>query len=145
MRTSAYLATLLLLVLLTASRAFAEEREVSYEQHVRDYVAAYNERNVDAMMAMVTDDVQWLSVLGEKLSVESRGKPKLREGMEAYFKALPSAKSELKWVRETSSRVAALEEATWQGKSGVRTQRSLSVYEFRDGLISRVYYYPPEN
>ena len=114
------------------------------EQRVRDYVSAFNDRAIDTMLAMVSDDIQWLSVDGDKISVETQGKPKLRESMAAYFKANPSAKSELQWVQVTASRVAAMERASWQSQSGPRSQAGLCVYEFRDGLISRVYYYPVE-
>ena len=37
-----------------------------------------------------------------------------------------------------------MERSTWQGKPGKKSQASLSVYEFRNGLITRVYYYPVE-
>jgi len=47
-------------------------------------------------------------------------------------------------VQMTKLRVAALEKASWQGKSGPNSQSSLSVYEFRNGLIARVYYYLAE-
>ena len=60
------------------------------------------------------------------------------------MRAAPSAKSELKWVQVTPDRVATLEIATWESKSGEKSQVSLAVYEFRDNLIARVYYYPAE-
>ena len=81
---------------------------------------------------------------GDKIAVETLGKAKLRDTMAAYFKATPTAKSELMWVQVTTSRVAAMERASWQSQSGPRSQASLSVYEFRDGLIARVYYDPVE-
>ena len=96
------------------------------------------------MLSMVSDDIQWLSVAGDKITVETQGKAKLRESLTANFKSTPSAKSELEWVQATASRVVALERAAWQSKSGPKSQASLSVYEFRAGLISRVYYYPVE-
>jgi hypothetical protein len=114
------------------------------EQRVRDYVSAFNKREIDTMLNMVTDDIQWLNVAGDKITVETQGKTKLRESLAAYFKSTPSAKSELEWVQVTASRVAALERAAWQSKSGPKSQASLCIYEFRDGLISRVYYYPVE-
>jgi uncharacterized protein (TIGR02246 family) len=130
--------------IMTATKASAAEGQPTNDRKVRDYVAAYNERDIDAMLRMVTDDIQWISVDGDKISVETRGKKQLRESMAAYFKSSPTAKSELEWVQATRSRVAALERASWESKGGKRSQASLSVYEFRRGLISRVYYYPAE-
>jgi hypothetical protein len=135
---------LALLHLAAAPVSFAAETPNPNEQRVRDYVSAFNKREIDTMLNMVADDIQWLSVVGDKITVETQGKAKLRESMAAYFKSTPTAKSELEWVRGTASRVAALERAGWQSKSGPKSQASLCIYEFRDGLITRVYYYPTE-
>ena len=144
MYTRTCLVLLALLHLLATPKSFADETPKTNEQRVRDYVSAFNKREIDTMLAMVSDDIQWLTVTGDKITVETQGKAKLRESMAAYFKSTPSAKSELQWVQVTASRVAALERAAWQSKSGPKSQASLCVYEFRDGLISRVYYYPVE-
>lgn len=133
-----------LLALLCLPAFAAAQPPKSNEQLVRDYVSAFNNREIDTMLAMVTDDVQWLSVAGDKISVDTQGKLKLRESIAAYFKSTPSSKSALEWVQTTASRVAAMERASWQSQSGPRSQAGLSVYEFRDGLIARVYYYPVE-
>ena len=129
---------------MASPKSLAADGQKSNDQRVRDYVAAYNQRNIDTMLRRVTEDIQWLSMAGDKITVETQGKPKLRESMAAYFKTSPTAKSELEWVQATAARVAAREKASWQGKSGSKSQSSLSVYEFRGGLISRVYYYPAE-
>jgi uncharacterized protein (TIGR02246 family) len=138
------LLVLLVVINMSSAASFAADKQKSNEQLVRDYVAAFNSRDIDAMLSMVTEDIQWLTVAGDKLAIETDGKPKLRQSMAAYFKSNPSAKSELEWVQVTKLRVAALEKASWQAKSGPKSQSSLSVYEFRDGLIARVYYYPAE-
>ena len=134
---------LALLHIMTSPKSFAADGQKSNDQRVRDYVTAFNEQNIDSMLSMVADDIQWLSVVGDKITVETQGKPQLRKSMAAYFKSTKS-KSELEWVQTTASRVAALERVSWQDKSGKKSQASLSVYEFRGGLISRVYYYPVE-
>ncbi len=144
MNTRICLLLLTLVFLIPAYHGVAAETSKPNEQRVRDYVAAFNKHDIDTMMSMVSDDVQWVSVSGDKIAVESQGKAKLREGLAGYFKAAPTVKSKLEWVKATASRVAALERAEWQGRSGPVSQASLSVYEFRDGLIVRVYYYPAE-
>ncbi|NOT35289.1 MAG: nuclear transport factor 2 family protein [Candidatus Eisenbacteria bacterium] len=144
MRTQTCLVLLALLHLVATPKSFAAETPKSNEQRVRDYVSACNEREIDTMLDMVTDDIQWLSIAGDTITVETQGKTELRESLAAYFKSTPSARSELEWVRPTASRVAALERAAWQGKTGPKSQAGLSVYEFSGGLISRVYYYPAE-
>ena len=144
MNTRTCLILVALLSLVALPKSFAADTPKSNEQRVRDYVSAYNKRDINAMLSMVSDDIQWLSVAGDKITVETQGKLKLRESLAANFKSTPSARSELEWVQVTASRVAAAERAAWQSKSGPKSQASLSVYEFRAGLISRVYYYPAE-
>lgn len=96
------------------------------------------------MSDLVADDVEWLSIGGDQVSVETRGKDALVKGMDAYFKSCPTCRSELFGVTATSSRVIAIELASWQVRSGPKSQSALSVYEFSNGLIRRVYYFPAE-
>ena len=143
MSTKILLILVALIYIMPSLKTFAADTPKANEQRVRDYVAAFNAQKIDTMLSMVTDDIQWLSVAGDKITVETQGMEKLRASMADYFKST-KAKSELEWVQVTASRVAALERASWQGKSGKQSQASLSVYEFRGGLIARVYYYAAE-
>ncbi len=131
--------------LLACGHARAADGESrTHADAVSEYIAAFNRRDLEALLQHVTDDVQWLSVVGDKVVVETQGKEQLKASLTAYFKSMPSARSALEWTRESSARVAAFERASWEGKSGAKSQASLCVYEFRDGLIARVYYFPVE-
>jgi hypothetical protein len=135
--------TILFLCGWMATPASAQESKPN-DARVREFVAAFNARDIDGMLARVTEDIAWLNVSGKTVSVETEGKEALRKGMESYFKSLPSARSELIWVQSSPIRVATLEKASWDGKSGPRAQVSIAVYEFQEGLIKRVYYHPSE-
>jgi hypothetical protein len=111
---------------------------------VRSFVAAFNARSIDDMLKLATDDVEWLSVDGTKVTVETAGKDALRTSMTAYFKRCPTCRSAVEIGPSTAARVAAIETASWQSQKGPRRQRSLSVYELQNGLVRRVYYYPLE-
>lgn len=113
-------------------------------QAVHDYVAAYNERRLDAMMARVTDDVQWLSIEGDRLRVETDGKAALQQALSAYFRDCGTCRSTLTVLHSSDRQVSAIETAHWVSDAGPRSQRSLSVYEFSGALIHRVYYFPAE-
>ncbi len=115
------------------------------ERQVRAFVDAFNTRNIDGMLALASDAVQWLSVDGAKVGVETEGKDALRASMTKYFQQCPSCKSDLVWLKTAGSRVTALERANWTNRAGVAvSQTSLSVYELKDGRIVRVYYFPAE-
>jgi len=117
---------------------------VEQEKRVREFVEAFNARDIDAMLGLADENVQWLSVDGAKVSVHTEGKAALRESMARYFRNCPSCKSSLEWVKSAGSRVTAMERASWSVMSRAKLQRSLSVYEFRDGKILRVYYFPAD-
>ncbi len=114
------------------------------EKQVRAFVDAFNARDIDAMLTLADENVQWLMVDGAKISIETEGKAALRESMARYFRSCPSCKSSLEWTQKAGSRVTAMERASWSGKSGAKSQKSLSVYEFRGDKILRVYYFPVE-
>lgn len=113
-------------------------------QIVDNYIAAFNAQDTDAMLSMLTDDVQWLSVDGEKITIETNSKEELRSAMVDYFNSCSSCKSRLEHVFSSGSRVSALEVASYETSKGLQEQKSVSLYEFSGALINRVYYFPAE-
>ena len=111
---------------------------------VTKFVDAFNARSIDAMLALATDDVEWVNVDGTKLTLETAGKTALRASMTSYFKNCPTCRSEIQILGATETRVTAIETASWQAASGARSQRSVSIYELQNGAIRRVYYFPVE-
>lgn len=140
----AVLAVSLMAVVTVSLESRKANAQAEHETRVREFVAAFNSRNIEAMLGAVDENVQWLSVSEAKVTIETEGKNALRESMERYFRNCPSCKSSLEGVRKSGSRVTAMERATWSGKSGLKSQTSLSVYEFRNGKILRVYYFPAD-
>lgn len=139
-----YLLILVLFHLPLASGFAEDEPTTSNVKRVQEYVEAYNKKDVDTMMDMVSEKIQWIYITGDQIAVEATGKEQLRKSLTAYFESASKVKSDLEWIRATSTRVAALERVSWPTKNGVRSQSSLSVYEFDKGEIMRVYYYPSE-
>jgi hypothetical protein len=127
-----------------APGSFASRFEPDHEKQVRDFVTAFNERNLDSMLSKASENIQWLNVDGAKITVETEGKAALRKSMETYFRQCPSCRSSLEWVQSAGNRVTALERASWTGTSGPMAQKSLSVYEFNQEGIVRVFYFPAE-
>ena len=138
------------LLLLTILSSFYSENTVlgsridDHEKHVRDFVAAFNARDLNKMLELADDNIQWLNVNGVKISIETEGKAALKASMEKYFNECSTCKSTLEWVQSAGSRVSAREIAHWTSKSGPKEQSSLSVYEFQGDKIIRVYYFPAE-
>ena len=109
---------------------------------VRRFVQAFNDRNIDQMVSMLGPSFVWLNVAGDSVTVEVRGAGPLRASMEAYFRQLPSARSELEKVSVLGPWVSTIERAHWTSTNGPRSQAAVAIYEVRDGLVQRVWYYP---
>jgi hypothetical protein len=123
-----------------ADKIAAEEQE----RVVHSYVRAFNAHDTEAMLTMVTDDVQWLSIDGDRIIKEASSKEDLRNSMAGYFESCGSCKSRLAHIFSTGVRVSALEIASTETSEGIKEQQSVSVYEFSGSLIKRVYYFPSE-
>jgi len=111
---------------------------------VERFIAAFNAHDNSAMASLVAADIEWLSIAGQQVTVDTKGKDDLVRSMNAYFESCPSCRSELSGVASTPSRVSAAENASWQAKTGPKSQSGISVDEFTDGMISRAYYFPAE-
>ncbi len=112
---------------------------------VRRFVEAFNAQDATAMTMLVVPDVEWVTVDGAALRVESSGRDALHAGMTDYFKSCPSCRSTLTSISETASRVTTIETASWFTKARERReQQAIAIYEFDGPLISRVLYFPSE-
>lgn len=141
---SALKVLLFALFIVVALETQASEAESNHLATVKHFMMAFNAQDSLAMAKHVADDVEWLSVDGTQVIVEAKGKHDLIKSMNAYFKSCPTCRSKLSSVISTQNRVSAVEIASWQGASGLNSQRALSVYEFSDKKITRVYYFPAE-
>jgi len=113
------------------------------EQQVERFVAASSRQDVDEMVYLVSDDVEWLSVDDGAVTVAAHGKPALRARMARQFASCPGCRTTLTGVTATTDRVAAVESVAGSD-TGPRAQRRMVVYEFAGPLIRRVYHFPVE-
>ncbi|MDJ0642483.1 MAG: nuclear transport factor 2 family protein [Erythrobacter sp.] len=129
--------------LLPAHPASAEEPARSELQIAVAYVEAYNARDLPAMLELMHDDVEWLSIEDSKVVAFATGKADLAAQMEAYL-ASPSATLSTVEGSVTDGRFVAVREvAHWTDAEGnARSQSALAVYEIEHGLVRRVWYYP---
>jgi len=139
-----FLRTFTLTFLVFISSAVQCVEVTSSVNSVNLFIKAFNSQNSHDMAKLVADDIEWLSISGDKVMVESKGKDNLVASMNAYFTSCPTCRSKLSSVASTGNRISAVETASWQGKNGIQSQKAISVYEFSNGLINRVYYFSAE-
>jgi hypothetical protein len=110
---------------------------------LRAYLDAYNRHAPDAVAALLSPAVRWLALEADKLSVEGDGREAMRAWLKRYFTSLPDVRSEFLSIEQAGAFLSVRERASWTTKEGTRrSQQAHGVYEIRDGLIVRVWYFP---
>ena len=116
---------------------------------VRRAHQAFNDRDLDALLASFTDDAEWRLIGGfaDLIGTEFRGHEGLRRLFNEWVGNL-GLQGEMEEVLEADDRVVVIVRVTGAGAaSGVPTTiRSGNVYFFRDEKISAVdtYYQPSD-
>lgn len=132
----------LALAAVTSTAAGAQSSPADSTEVVRRFVDAFNAREPDALLALAHPEVEWLSVSGSEIAVETRGREALGESLRGYFASCPSCRSTVEVYQVVGPYVSALEHAEWEKHGARLRQSSLAVYEIVDGLVRRVWYYP---
>lgn len=109
---------------------------------VERFVAGFNQHNIDTMLNEAASDIRWMNISGSTISIETTGSTELKAAMQDYFRQLPEARSELRYISASGDYVQTIEEAFWQSDSKTYSQCSLATYELRDAKIVNVWYLP---
>ena len=135
--------TAVFLFSLFTSGASAQDPEPSLEI-VLQMMKAFTAQDPEAMSATLADDIGWYSIVGDTLTVQAEGKDELLTGLRSYFESIPTAHSEVEESFVSGKYVLIRERGYWHEDGVQRSQSSLAVYEIREGLIARVWYFPAE-
>lgn len=109
---------------------------------VEQFVAAFNDRNLTRIAELADDSLEWLSVSGSKIAVETAGEPALLESLKSYFASCPTCSSKVEIFAVRGPFVSTVERATWKRGDQLMSQDSFAIYEIREQRILRVWYYP---
>ncbi len=110
---------------------------------LRAYLDAFNRHEPDAVAALLSPRVKWYSLDADKLVTDGDGREALRAWLVGYFKSLPDVRSDFVTIEQTGAFLSVRERAIWTAKDGARqSQQSQAVYEIRNGLIERAWYFP---
>ena len=116
----------------------------SPEAVVRANFEAFNRQDIDALVGTVSEDFIWYNIENDKMLIEASGRESLPMGLQDYLKALPTARSVAETMTASGPYVSVRERASWTTRTGEKkSQVAITVYEVRNGLIKRVWYYPP--
>ncbi len=103
---------------------------------------SFNQHNPQAMMAFVTEDVEWLSVDGQEVGVETTGRAELESAMQDYFDGIPDVQTTIEAIITAGDYLAIRERSSWPTEEGTKTAAALAVYQIDDGKVRRLWYFP---
>ncbi len=117
------------------------------DEIIRRYIASYNDRDIDAMLACVTDDVVFENISNAGQSMRLDGKVMMRQVAEVSGNAFSYRRQRLINIVTGSGKAAA--EIEFEGRAavdlpnGVRAGetvrvRGASFFEFRGPLLCRI-------
>jgi hypothetical protein len=110
---------------------------------LRAYLEAFNRHDAEAVAAFCAEDFKWYSVDGDQTSTDASSRAQLRDWLVGYFKSFPTVRSEFLSVEQAGPYLTVRERPSWDNKEGKRvSQQAHGVYEIRDNLIRRVWYFP---
>jgi hypothetical protein len=144
-KTAALAASLLVAGVITARSAEPSTLaggEAEPIRVVRAYMEAFNQHNIPALAERVSADFVWFNVTSDRATVEVKGRDSLRKNLGNYFEHTPTVRSEIDGVTSAGSYVSFRERATWNTLLGEKSQTALAIYEVKEGLITRAWYYP---
>lgn len=118
---------------------------LSPNQLMATYIEAFNEANIERLVGTMTEDVEWFTVNAAGAALEASGRPALARSMRSYFDSVPDVHAEIEQRMINGNFVTTRERLTWKTPSGLeRSQASIAVFELREGLIRRAWYYPAQ-
>lgn len=144
------LTTLLVLLLsisfhITASDKEGAGQEIKNIDILTQYIDDYNQGRLDAMLKVMTADIQWMSIDSNKITTETKNKQQLAQALKPYLKGGNSTQSSLMHAFENGNFVSTLEKASWQSNGQMKSQCSIAIYEFDKNLIKNVWYHAAQS
>ncbi len=113
-------------------------------QVVQRLTDAFNAHDVNGIVALSGENVEWLDVRGRKLSVNASGRGAVTRQMTRFFAAHTSARCVIEDSVVAGSSVAVRRHIFWQEGSNMMSESSLVVYQIKNGLVRRAWFHPAE-
>jgi|WetSurMetagenome_2_1015567.scaffolds.fasta_scaffold1412686_1 hypothetical protein len=129
----------LLLIVATTGAGFAQASDpLDPVDVVREYIAAQNRHNIDRMLSLLADQVEFRSGLSKAtLTSASENHAQLRTRFARIAEHLPNARTEVLELISDGSVVMTKERTT--GLSGGGSDTGLAMYRVRDGKIETLW------
>lgn len=119
-----------------------QQAPASAEDVILEQLQAFNAGNVEAMVANVADDFVWFAVDAMGVVPQLQGRAAFHRSMTEYFRSVTGTRAAIEEMFPVGDFIAVRERSYWVEGGQELSQASLAVYEIRNDLIRRVWYYP---
>jgi len=109
---------------------------------LNDQVEAFNQQNIQTLVANVTDDMKYFYITADELIIETSGKGAFKQAMINYFKSGSKPQSVIESYVIEGSRISFKEVVSHHNKKGEAVSSSaMGVYEYKGDKIYRAWYF----
>ena len=113
----------------------------THRKVVEGYLASLTRRDLLALTAYTTVDVEWYTLVeGERIQ-EVSGRDGLAKSLQQIFDKYAAARWTVESAEVVGNRVAVRERTEWQEDGRLQARTSLGVYELSGGRIRRITYF----
>ncbi len=116
--------------------------ESSPSNLVKQFIDAYNQNSVEAMVQYVSDDVRWMHITGNKIEVETSSKDQFGAAMTDYFETLNHPKATIIQSISSAHYVSTVERVEWTTDGEQLSQCSIGNFRIENGKIAEFWYLP---
>lgn len=108
---------------------------------VESYFASLNRRDLLALTAYTTVDVEWFSQIDGERIQEVAGRDALAKSLTQFFDKYTATHWRIEGAETVDNRVVVRERSEWSENGKTQSRTALGVYELSDGRIRRITYY----
>ncbi len=137
-------ATILTTLLLVFNFSYAQNQKSPSKNALIliQQVQHFNNQDVIRMTANVTMDFKYYYFMEDKLMLQTDGKKEFAETMTSYFNSIGKPQSNIESITSVGNKVSFKEVVEYLNKNGEKaTSTALGVYEIKDNLIHRAWYF----
>jgi limonene-1,2-epoxide hydrolase len=125
----------------TAAPKPAANAEADTLAIVENYFAALNRRDTLALVAYVSPDIEWFSIVDGERIQEVAGRETLVETLRQYFERTVQTHWRIESSSGIGAKLAVTERSDWVEGGVAQSRTTLGVFEFGDGRIRRITYF----
>lgn len=106
------------------------------------FVVAYNQKDIDGMVGMVSEGVRYMFISGDQVHTEVAGKEALESYLQGFFANSTPSTSEVLMHTRNGNFHQMIEKATYLDREGnPKSQCSAVVYQLSGSLIVHIWYF----